>query len=68
MLLSTKTTNHISLFPKTVNLFTINRMDKNCGVAKNSRIEATDYQSIKSSCDFRNIRNKRVREKQCVFV
>jgi hypothetical protein len=68
MLLSTQTTNHIPLFPKTVNLFAGKRMDKNCEVAKNSRIEATDYQSIKPSCDFRNVRNKRVREKKCVFV
>jgi hypothetical protein len=68
MLLSTQATNHISLFPKTANLFAGNRMDKNCVVVKNSRIEATDYQSIKSSCDFRNLRIQRVKEIKCVFV
>ena len=68
MQLSTQTTNHISLFPKTANLFAGNRMDKNCVVAKNSRIEATDYQGIKPSCEFRNIRKQRVKEMKCVFV
>jgi hypothetical protein len=68
MLLSTQTTNHISLFPKTANLFFGNRTDKNCEVAKNSRIEASDYQSIKASCDYRNLRKQRVKEIKCVFV
>jgi hypothetical protein len=65
MILSTQTTSYISFFPKTVNLFIGNRMGKICRVVKNSRIEATDYQSIKPSCDFRN---ERVREKKWVFV
>jgi negative regulator of sigma E activity len=68
MQLSTQTTNHISLFPTTVNLFVGNRMNKNCEVTKNSSIEATDYQSIKPSCDFRNLRKERVNEIKCVFV
>ena len=68
MQLSTQTTNHISSFSKTANLYIGNCMGKVCRVAKNSRIEAIDYQSFKSSCHFRDLRKQRVKEIKFVLV
>ena len=68
MLLSTKTSNQIASFPHAVKLFAGNGMVKNCGVTVKNRFEAADYQLIKSSCSFRNIKKERVKEMKWIFV
>ena len=64
----TEPVKHTLLFPQKVNLFAGTDVDKNCRRIANNRIEAIDYQSIKTNFDCRSIINKRVKEVKRVFV